>query len=268
MDCADYSTGSPTLWRYIDVPALLWLLANRSLHFSWPERFQDPFEGEFVRAFVDKMGAVQGDVADHNRRFFEQMRSCRCAVSCWHQHEHENALMWRAYSGSAGVAIKSSVHLLRSVLPMAINIENVKYVNFDEDDVEYGNLLDRLKYKRLEYSFEQEVRAILWAESLVLQGIDVYDLGSAGLAFPVDPSALISEIRLSPELSTWFLESLTTAVTGLGYSIPVRPSLAGGEPYRFFKHSSITALTPWDEVQRTTVPKYVFTIPDPETPEP
>lgn len=258
----DIANENLTLWRYMDVPGLLWMLQNRLLFFSFPETFDDPYEGEFARPFVEKMKSLEGEHSDHNRKFFETMRLFNCTVSCWHQHEHENAMMWRSYAGNVGVAVRTSVGMLKNALPNQVVMKSVDYVDFDTVELEYGNLLDRLSYKRLEFFFEREVRAIAWVDRLIGEQVNVFDFRPNGVGIEVDPSAFITEVRVGPQLCPWFAETLAAIIKSLGFEIPVIPSRFREEPNRLYKHTKITALTPWSEVESTSIPPIFFTRPN------
>src|SRR5438270_12340311 len=46
------------LWRYVDLPQLLWVLESRALWFSRLDQFEDPYEGAPPRPLIGAMAAT------------------------------------------------------------------------------------------------------------------------------------------------------------------------------------------------------------------
>jgi len=240
--------GDREVWRYMDLPSLLWILENEKLHFSLPtDDFDDRYETTLPRAWYEfredqwrEIGGHWGHDPDEfaqrytNRR--EHMRD-NIYVSCWHANQTESAAMWELYGASKyTVAIRTTVDGLRRAFhsqdEYALAVGDVKYVDFDssEDEIDDEDM-EKIRsvhsgnadsvgltlLKREEFSHEKEVRCV------VLDGVVQQWLGQNTDHSPkqsveppvnvsVDVNELIDEIRLSPGAEDWFINIAIDAV--------------------------------------------------------
>lgn len=241
-------TGDREVWRYMDLPSLLWILENEKLHFSLPtEDFDDRYETTLPRAwyeFRENQWREIGKAWDHDPDEFVQRHTNRrdnmrdnIYVSCWHANQTESAAMWELYGASKyTVAIRTTVDGLRRTFhsqdEYALAVGDVKYVDFDssEDEIDEEDM-EKIRsvhsgnadsvgltlLKREEFAHEKEVRCVVldgvvqdWLE----QTTDHSPKQSVEppVNVSVDVDELIEEIRLSPGAEDWFINTAIDAV--------------------------------------------------------
>jgi hypothetical protein len=106
-------------------------------------------------------------------------------------NEHESAAMWKLYSTSnEAVCIQSTYRRLRQCLPQCVMIGEVNYINYETQGFAADNGLNFITHKRLSFSHERELRAILWEMAGDAQSYKA-QIEPGGLAIEVDLSALI-----------------------------------------------------------------------------
>jgi hypothetical protein len=233
----DLDAPQTKIWRYIDLQKLVSLLARRALYFARPSSFHDPYEGWMPRSHMDALAAINqryieqieearrqfaahnpnADLARFNagidatiRQYVQRAQNApleavrKFGVSCWHKNEYESEAMWRTYPAES-VAIQSTVARLRDSNRSAktINIENVRYMDFDNDPIEKGHEQYLLCLKRKSFEHEKELRATV----LLGDGIE-----GAFLDFDLD--VLIAQIHLSPRASEIFRQAVSDILKG------------------------------------------------------
>lgn len=240
--------GDREVWRYMDLPSLLWILENEKLHFSLPaEDFDDRYETTLPKAWYeireDQWRHV-GKAFDHdpdefvqrytNRR--ENMRN-NIYASCWHANQTESAAMWELYGASKyTVAIRTTVDGLKQAFQpqnkYALAVGDVKYVDFDsgEDEID-ENDMEKIRsvhsgnadsvgltlLKRKEFAHEKEIRCVV-LDGVVPSWLEHHTDHSPEqnveppVNIPVDVDELIKEIRLSPDAEDWFISTAIEAV--------------------------------------------------------
>jgi len=97
------------IWRYIDLPKFLQMLAKGGLYFATLSEFSDKWEAvlgrELTQSIATHFGGASGDVI----QLFQEY-SKHTAVNCWYQGDGESIAMWELYTTTEyGVAIKSTV---------------------------------------------------------------------------------------------------------------------------------------------------------------
>lgn len=152
-----------------------------------------------------------------DRPYARIMRSQRhwIDVSCWHKNTAESLTMWKIYGGSAeSVRISSTVGLLASslTLPPSLGsyIAEVRYIDHDNDYFKTEHEASPALHKQKPYSYEQEVRAIVWNPSDSIFG----DRSDKGRLATVDVRALITGVRVSPSAKPWFRELVNATMKG------------------------------------------------------
>ena len=85
-------------------------------------------------------------------------------INCWTKSDHESALMWEAYAGTEGVAVRTTFQDLkesiRSVAEATVIFGQVKYVDYPREEVPRFGWAP-LFHKRIAYRGEEEVRVVL-----------------------------------------------------------------------------------------------------------
>ena len=201
---------SSHIWRYLDLPKLIHLVANRTLHFTRIDQFKDKFEGSYPIK----------NLADWEQRYptvgdFSHWRKFAC-VSCWYESENESAAMWELYSrDDQGVAIRSTKDKLKeSFESEEVFFANVKYIDFMRDKGIINSPLDVSLYKRIEFGFEREFRGVLFEipeNDGFENGFPNYGSVEKQKGFPKDgqgkavkPEVLIEKLVVSPYAKPWY----------------------------------------------------------------
>ncbi len=147
-----------TVWRYLDFYQLASILAREQVYFSALSEFADPFEGSFP---VDDSIEASSEENDEVKRFRERFPRCVFA-NCWHTNKRESAAMWDQYD-DRGIAIKTNFEGLRNsftTYKRGIHFFNVKYINYEQESMDFEHRLDAYRHKRKSYQHEQELRAL------------------------------------------------------------------------------------------------------------
>lgn len=240
------------IWRYMDFTKFISIIDKGALYFATPELFNDPFEGsttlmnvnfkkQQMEASIKESLKGQEDAEQKFLRIMEIMNSVKAqtaredeflvpklfAVNCWHISNNESAAMWNIYAKTGqGIAIKTTVKQLKECfqdfLPFdSIYIGKVKYIDFSKDAHDKDNIICRYFYKRKEFEYEQELRAIVQTNNYsihVLENIgrstlseseiknfeNVPTVYETGRSIEIDYKFLLGEIYLHPEVPEWF----------------------------------------------------------------
>jgi hypothetical protein len=235
-----------TLWRYMDLTKLLWLLDRKSLFFTRADKLSDPWEGSAPTRNREAYRTIFSGIVPKSReeqyagfisRIKEGMRR-HTYVSCWHQNECESAAMWKLYLQSEqGIAIRSNFERLRDALSRCANhsvfIGQVKYIDYSHETMPEGNTLWPFVHKRRSFEHEREVRAVIQEQSgtegdpLVAQ-----PLGEHGIDIPIDIELLIEKILIAPTSPSWVADLVKSLVERYGLNGRVHQSeLAVGPLY-------------------------------------
>ena len=241
------------LWRYMDFTKFVSLLSTKSLWFSRSSMLGDPWEGAYTRANLERRLAeisslrntARMSAADEDRFIRNLVATERSIyVNCWHMSEIESAAMWRLYlSSGAGVAIESTWERLVSSLgepehPATKMIGGrVRYLDpeaapVDPDDIAL-NGFSAHGIKRPSFSHEREVRLMFWALDPANTSGMTSEITLPGIRVPVELTALVQGIRLSPLSPAWFMELVQDVARRYGFSASVRPSDLDREPTQY-----------------------------------
>jgi len=233
----------------MDFAKLVAMLQQGALYFARLDQLADPFEGSLSKAEYDRWvetaakGEAEGTLPVHWRgSYFEiLMLNARRArqtmyVNCWYSGEVESEAMWRLYAADENaIAIQSTYSRLVDVLPQKLYngcfVGVVNYVDHDAGNMPDGNSFYPVMHKRLAFAHEHEVRAVVWYGD---RGHDVDpDLSGnpKGLSVPVDLSALIERIYVSPVAASWFAEAVQKVVLQNQLGIQVQKSDLARQPY-------------------------------------
>ncbi len=206
------------IWKYMDVAKFVSLLATESLYFACPTQFNDPYECALPRSHAEAFSAMTQRLADDmlslrpqfaaqssdSLRIFDdtlkklqretsaaqRKAASRFGVSCWHMNEYESDAMWKIYSAlGQGVAIESSVGNLRASLAdrESLQIDAVRYMDFDNDPIEKGHGHYSLFIKRKCFEHEKELRATVLLPQEGVGALVACDLGLLVIRVHVSP---------------------------------------------------------------------------------
>ena len=235
---------SSALWRYLDFPKYVSLLATQALHFARADTFNDPFEGakglyqrkdkwdaHFLKFFREALQTAPVD--DPSQRLSEdeierrapgfiedlekigQADRSRTFLSCWHENPVESEAMWRLYATSFpnALAIRTTHDRLYRALGRDpdIPIGRVKYIDMRST---FAGVNDAYWRKRLSFQHENEVRAVLRDHKAT----------EPGKLIPCDLSTLVEAVFVSPEAPSWFSAAVNEVTQKFGLSVTVSPS--------------------------------------------
>ena len=220
--------ATATLWRYMSFAKFCSFLERRALFFSLVGDMADKFEGfiypPLTRKSGDPLQEAEYFVHDTLHKF---MRTG--LISCWTESGHESSLMWEAYAGAEGVAVRTTYQALQesmsSVVELPITFGQVKYVDYRQHEVPRFNWAP-LFHKRIEYRGEGEVRAVLPGPPVKGRDIsldpDVVD--QRGRYIPVSLDTLVKDVVVSPHAAPWFGQVVKSVVQRSSIRAHVRPS--------------------------------------------
>ena len=111
--------------------------------------------------------------------------------------------MWQLYTaGGQGIAIESTKARLESALKGdGIIVDQVRYADFDADEIEKGHRHYGLFMKRKSFEHEQELRATI-----------LLPKPGMGTAVPCDLNDLIKQIHIFPKAPPYYTETVRYAL--------------------------------------------------------
>ena len=193
------------VWRYLDLPRLIWMLETHALTFARVDTLDDPFEGSIPPAVVDewKSNPATSEVIARARRGLRR----QTFVSCWHANNVESEAMWRLYCGSRdGIALQTTYQRLDASLPAEVLLGQVTYLDYETDTNPPTDELSLLMRKRQAFEHEHEVRALICPGDHPPAG------GDAGTRAPDDTvinvpwsaNEHLEHIYVSPYAEEWY----------------------------------------------------------------
>ena len=251
------------LWRYMDFPKFVSMLKESALWFSRADLLGDPLEGSFTLAReIERQrilenppeGRTREELADvfrHHARLTSDNR-LNVYLNCWHRGSHESMALWQGYGGGPyAIAVRTTFGLLDSLLPekfsgssvvaggapaegddvpphaMPVFLTQVRYIDHSsttERLKDENNMYTPFAFKSVSYAHENEVRAVYWNISN-FDAITGQRINPAGLFFPVNLRALITDIVVSPLAPTWFAPLVRSTFDKYGFLFAITPSL-------------------------------------------
>ena len=211
------------IWRYVDLAKFV----------ACPSELKDPYEGwlprshmkalmEINRGVLDQMKSAQDTfLAQHPtrdrapfdallqdaRRKLDLQKQLREAnsnfgVNCWHINEHESESMWQLYTAAGqGIAIETTKARLEAALKGdGINVDQVRYADFDRDEIDKGHRHYGLFLKRKSFAHEQELRATI-----------LLPKPGSGTLVPCDLGGLIAKIHIFPKAPSYYADAVRYA---------------------------------------------------------
>jgi hypothetical protein len=233
------------VWRYVDFTKFVSLLESKSLYFTRADKFEDPFEGSYPRINVEARNAIPAGllasaVAGWTEMTERTAQSNRMwpkytAINCWHLNNHESAAMWKLYiKSNEGVAIQSSYRKLRECfgkVEEVVNLGLVRYIDYDNDAIEHGNILTAFTCKRKSFEHEREVRALISRWPIFNNKLDFSrDTLKHGAAVAVDVDMLVEHVYIAPDAPDWFASLVESVIAVYGKGFPVVRSKLADRP--------------------------------------
>lgn len=198
------------IWRYMSLAKYMSFLVRRCLWFSRIDRLGDPFEGKYPKRTIQRYGLPpeMGNIAD-----VEWLRQWTY-VNCWYISDYESAAMWQLYaSNNEAVALQSTYERLHLQLPADSYIGEVRYIDFENDFLGLTNAFTPFMHKRISFSHERELRALIDDPSPAEVPTDQPDAidydqnivnSLSGLEVTVDVHELVDRIHVAPTAPQWF----------------------------------------------------------------
>jgi hypothetical protein len=246
------------IWRYMDLPRFISMLAAHKLWFAKAATFQDdPYEGFCKTVRVETQPATNGPRSLHDDALdmytsisqltadvFENARK-HLYVNSWCSGPEDMA-MWQIYgSGGFGVAVESSIGRYRDAVKFApllssqydlrkvvyhTNIESAKEIvqdlrsSFSPPGPGLWPKVLRLAFnKRRCYKYEREWRAALCQDKrCTTLGVDVY----------CDLERLIHTVHVGPRAPKFFFEVVKSVMERFELRKPLRHSTLLAPPKR------------------------------------
>ena len=234
--------ATATLWRYMSFAKFRSLLERRELFFALVGDMEDKYEG-FISPPLPRSQEPHLHRAEQQACGLLHKIARTALVSCWTSSDHESALMWEAYAGGEGVAIRTTFRDLqesiRSIANLPITFGQVEYVDYRRQEVPRFCWAP-LFHKRLEYRGEEELRVLLPGppmrdgysthEEMVDIRLDRDVAKQRGRYIPVDLDILITEIVVPTHAPAWYTEVVNSAVQQSSVEVAVRESSISEEP--------------------------------------
>ena len=232
------------VWRYMDFTKLISLIDTRRLFFTRTDMFNDPFEGSYPRINVEARAYAPEDMPDEGKvKYLEAMNKMGdtnkqwpryTAISCWHMNEFESAAMWSLYLKSdEGIAVQSTFKKLKKSIidDQKIYLGTVRYIDYEKDHIDGGNILGPFLHKRKSFEHERELRGLIMKWPTGSDGINFEEETiEGGIPIKVDLEELIEKIYVAPNAPGWFVNLVKTAVKRYGYDIEVIHSEMNNTP--------------------------------------
>jgi hypothetical protein len=236
------------IWRYIDLAKFVWMLATCKLYFPCLAELEDPYEGWLPDSHIGALKRVFQPQLDELKHTLDSIRAMhptrdhapldalfedaqrkldprrvlqeannKFGVSCWHINDGESDAMWKLYAAAgSGIAIESTKARLESALKGdGIFVDQVRYMDFDNDEIDKGHRHYNLFIKRKSFAHEQELRATI-----------LLSKPGAGTAVLCDMDALIAKIHISPHAPPYYADAVRYIVKCADTKItaPIVPS--------------------------------------------
>lgn len=258
-------SSKDTLWRYFSFEKFAVLLSTKSLYFATADQFkdQDPFEGHLplliAKLYEKHTQRLGKEGSQAVLKLWEEWRKW-VMCSCWHCGDHESMAMWdreRYSRHNSGIAIKTTTQRLDDSFTreegIDVHIGKVEYIDYQSPDVS-PDILDMhtiytpFFYKRKEFEYEKEVRAIIDASpyierrfyrvkegfSLTPEEFDLRTLKrkmryprnneDKGKNLCVDLKMLIDEVIVAPGAPDWITKAVKSMIQDYGFDFEVNPS--------------------------------------------
>ena len=233
--------ATATLWRYMSFAKFCSLLERKELFFSLVGDMEDRYEG-FIYPPIPRDHGDRLQQAEHLGHDLLRKIARTALISCWTESGHESSLMWEAYAGAEGVAVRTTFqHLQESICSVAelpVTFGQVEYVDYRRKEVSRFGWAP-LFHKRMEYHEEGEVRAVLPGPPFKTRDLrldqdirldpDVAE--QRGRYILVNLEILVREVVLPPHAAPWFAQLVKSVMHRSPVKARVTRSAIESPPY-------------------------------------
>lgn len=202
------------IWRYMDLPKLIYMLEKRKLYLSRADRFDDKHEG--VTPQAQKVWEAENDpgfsegVAPFRRRQREWT-----FISCWSHCNHESHALWRIFCGpTEGIVVGSQYLRLVELINPKVEDMEAGLVDYGRDEPIPFNTLVPFFRKRRAFDYEREARLV----RNIYRCLDIRDPEGnllpprPCLEIPLHLSTFVQEIRIHPEAKSSYADVVKSVV--------------------------------------------------------
>ncbi len=244
----DLPDDDQSLWRYMSLFKFIDLLQKKALFFCRTDYFDDSWEGVIPRSVLEqsekyyaKKPLTKNTYAEH----FRAIEIPRHVVSCWHQNDVEENLMWNAYcKDRESVAIQTDVKRFRAAFDdcKIVGINNggkdvlAGTVSYDDHrEWQASNAAQEwyatiFFFKRVFYKGENEFRAMVDLADQEYRG-DLKMCALRGVHLTVDVKQLVQKVVVAPHSPAAFLETVKCLCGKFGFpEMRVEPSVVNQPP--------------------------------------
>lgn len=231
------------VWRYLDFAKFVSLLDSKSLFFSRADLLGDDYEFTYPKS---NHSAFDGTPQSSNNEFFLQtLKVLRKSifVNCWQINDHESTAMWNEYlKNDNGLAIQTTFRNLLEELKKCsyksrLDMGLVNYIDYEVDKIVGQNILEFIFHKRVEFTHEKEMRAVIWkttSDNLVIDPFAMTEPESAesGLIISVSLNSLIEKIIIAPKAPIWFKNLVESVCEKYELNCPIIQSRLSAPPLK------------------------------------
>lgn len=199
------------VWKYYDLPYFIDLLLKREINLARSDLFEDPYESTLPKALYDGIKSdnffdlIPEEHRDKMKASLDRVQARNRKanfVSCWYLNNNESVAMWKLYAKTKNsVAIKCRYDTLVQQLPQNCFIGRVNYIDYETTAFPMNNLYYPVMHKRLEYSYESEVRIVSTDVETIIHDDHV---PPKNIKIGVDMNILLDSVFVSPGCSSFF----------------------------------------------------------------
>jgi len=208
------------LRRILTVPKLVTLLSE-GLRFSPASMFKDAAEGHYPKPHHDDRDRLLARMEPRAREMAHEanyrvavQRGQAVQISCWSAGSLGLRRRWEEYASAAeGVAVETTVGLLRKALGDQFLLVPVRYIDFRVARIPLDHSLQPFVFKGLDHAWEEEVRILGEME----RGTRI---GSSRVV-RVDLNAILTGAVVAPEADDGFYNRAVALFRSTGLMIPV-----------------------------------------------
>lgn len=211
------------IWRYFDFPKFIALLERGELYIPTAEtltRCADALEGEFTNVDKDLFSEMFEDYPSMKQVLSEMGDDLKriTYVSSWHIRDDESKEMWKAYTKSNGVAIRTTAKRLLSSLQASVDVDvyatRVNYIDPTSDRTTLQGILSPFINKVKSFAFERELR-VMFVDPL---------RATNSTALKIDLAELCEQVVVNPDSEEWIRELIEYMLRKRGILVPVTVS--------------------------------------------
>lgn len=222
------------LRRYLDLPKFISVLKKRALYLCRSDLLPDKYEGAFTPSLKKQIqDSYEKNNIDFTYDTFKKELREGVFLNCWSFGYDDNMAMWRLYGKTNDcVAVTTTVGRIEKAMNDFSEggqflLKKVTYIKHWQDpEISIKPYCHIFTYKLVGYSFENEARIILDRFQNTFQTSEKIE----GVFMPVNLSAFIKSLVVSPESSSWFREVVKDVALKYGLKCPVRNSMMSKEP--------------------------------------